>query len=725
MSTIQNSLPTQHLGGVQTQPSKLDQFVQSARNFFGRAVEWARTLTDRSASHVTTAQQTPPTPTAYTRAQVEKAIPSSRVAFDALALLRQPGNAPPTMVEACRVGLVSVREAAKLLTGDIPMGGPEWTQARDTLLSSQTKLSSQLSVLDTLVSQNPGNDSLRQVRDGVREATQQVTARLNYLNNFEGSHALSQVKVAEAKLGWAASAMQVINDKIAELESRDPAPDTEPLKKLLVKIGNEASQALNDADPTVTVHDGGNLKSASLDLAKQISGALKEMGVSSKPKDLAKEVHAKHVEVLNNRDWDPIHKDVQFVHDGVPHTYKSEIDPAAHIATLKTAYNGKGICCQARGEANHSVNLATTVLKNDRGDVVFQGVRSGIIGAYGIKDPQARQDANFRRADELLLGVVGSRTDLLALAMNHKEGDPPIELDMTSINLLTPDTGRWLFGGKDKGGTDRAITRDQLKTLQAIDGTVRELSFVDDTGKSHTIKVKPNVAAFSFGVNEGATRDGFKAGMMYYAPGGGKGSFDNVKADNALAMNKLIGDPLAETSALDENSKIGKFLSDPTKSAADKQIVMELREQIRTMWNNDDFMVHGGDPHKMVSRLSVLTHLLGETPCFNCKSGKDRTGTLDVEAKFLATRIAFNKERAISQGIDPTTISLVPEPGPLSVEEQAMFRQFAISTGNLEVQEYNTGIGGYKTGAQHALQARLGDKESVSRFIGGAKHVDA
>ena len=38
----------------------------------------------------------------------------------------------------------------------------------------------------------------------------------------------------------------------------------------------------------------------------------------------------------------------------------------------------------------------------------------------------------------------------------------------------------------------------------------------------------------------------------------------------------------------------------------------------------------------MVSRLALVGHLMGETPLFNCKSGKDRTGQLDAEVKSLA-----------------------------------------------------------------------------------------
>ena len=37
--------------------------------------------------------------------------------------------------------------------------------------------------------------------------------------------------------------------------------------------------------------------------------------------------------------------------------------------------------------------------------------------------------------------------------------------------------------------------------------------------------------------------------------------------------------------------------------------------------------------------MNLLAFKLGMSPMFNCKSGKDRTGHLDLETKFLAARI--------------------------------------------------------------------------------------
>src|SRR5262249_4958429 len=161
--------------------------------------------------------------------------------------------------------------------------------------------------------------------------------------------------------------------------------------------------------------------------------------------------------------------------------------------------------------------------------------------------------------------------EMLQKAMNQKPGEY-LELDMTSINLLTPDPVRYFLGGRMSGGTDRAITRDQLNTLERFHDQPLELKFKDEQGVERTVRIKPNIAAFSFGVNEGATKDSKAGTVMYYA--GGKQSFEHVRKDNAKAMERLIGDPRSDQ--IDANSKLGRYLNNPKFSETDKAVVMEL-----------------------------------------------------------------------------------------------------------------------------------------------------
>ena len=116
------------------------------------------------------------------------------------------------------------------------------------------------------------------------------------------------------------------------------------------------------------------------------------------------------------------------------------------------------------------------------------------------------------------------------------------------------------------------------------------------------------------------------------------------------------------------------------------------------------------DAYKVAARLAVLTNLMGWTPCWNCKSGKDRTGEMDVECKFLSTLIARNQQ--------------IPEPGAkLTDDQKKLFRAIAFEGGNFELQRLNTGVGGYKTENVPSIPERLGGDDFREFHRGGAPLV--
>jgi phosphatidylinositol-4,5-bisphosphate 4-phosphatase len=159
----------------------------------------------------------------------------------------------------------------------------------------------------------------------------------------------------------------------------------------------------------------------------------------------------------------------------------------------------------------------------------------------------------------------------------------------------------------------------------------------------------------------------------------------------------------------DFGGKVGAFLeSEAPQEQKDK--VLALSRQVKDMWNDGSYMKMGHDPYKMVARLVVLSDMIGVAPMWNCKSGKDRTGMLDGEAKFLAARIELSGK--------------VPEPGePLTDEETAMYRQFMLRSGNLEMQQLNTGLGGFKTEGVKAIDERLGDPKAREIHRGASAAV--
>lgn len=116
------------------------------------------------------------------------------------------------------------------------------------------------------------------------------------------------------------------------------------------------------------------------------------------------------------------------------------------------------------------------------------------------------------------------------------------------------------------------------------------------------------------------------------------------------------------------------------------------------------------DAYKAAARIAVLSHLIGKVPCFNCKSGKDRTGEMDVECKFLSALIARGEP--------------IPEPGAKLTEAQkGLFRAVALQGGNFEVQKMNVGVAGFMSGRVESISERLGGKAYHTFHRGGANHV--
>jgi phosphatidylinositol-4,5-bisphosphate 4-phosphatase len=110
----------------------------------------------------------------------------------------------------------------------------------------------------------------------------------------------------------------------------------------------------------------------------------------------------------------------------------------------------------------------------------------------------------------------------------------------------------------------------------------------------------------------------------------------------------------------------------------------------------------------------MLAFEIGAVPCWNCKSGKDRTGMLDVELKREAVALHQNSELA---------------PGsPLTDDHQRLLQQALLYGGNFEVQTYNTGAPGNKVMIDVPVfglsyRSRIGDDEVWKQVKGLSRLV--
>lgn len=240
-------------------------------------------------------------------------------------------------------------------------------------------------------------------------------------------------------------------------------------------------------------------------------------------------------------------------------------------------------------------------------------------------------------------------------------GEP---ISFMSLSLLTPDAMRASLASHSpslKEFDEKAMLEIQVRAWQDLQAEIDGGGIVVN-GKA----VQANILAFNFGVNAGAVGGIARNPVLGEAVSGT--AFAN-QLTNAAAMERLIGTSFAGSAsgAADASgtasNAVDRYLTrqdaalaalqaerNPSADTAaqiarihrDKSIVNQLRAQIAEIWISGSYTVAGNEPYKLVSRLLVLHHMIDGGSQFNCKSGKDRTGQLDVEAKFLAFQIENN-----------------------------------------------------------------------------------
>ena len=421
-------------------------------------------------------------------------------------------------------------------------------------------------------------------------------------------------------------------------------------------------------------------------------------------KDIAAAIQREVGNILNEGNWDPIEKDVTFSLNGVALKGKSVITPASHMGGAMTEIykNGpKGYNCQSFGEATHAVNLAHSEFKveiNGQQQTIFSGIRHGVHAAVAIESQRNFKAANSSRAKETLIAAFTSNPALVKKALANPS--EPCKFVFNSVSLLTPDFARNIFGSKYED--EKTMLNAQTEAYQGLNGKPIEVDVTDSDGKTVKVTIEPIVTTFNYGVNWGGV-----GGLS--ALFGGWGASKDMNAKGLVALNKF-----AETTLAELGAKISQS-TDP----AEKQGLQKKADAIRTLLGQinriDQKKTYSSDRHeayKMASRIAVLTNLLGGVPAWNCKSGKDRTGMMDVECKFLATLVALGKN--------------IPEPGaPLTSEQKMLYRNLLLQSGNHEMQKYNTGVAGYKLEGVGSITERIGDIASQGLFLGGSKIVNS
>ncbi len=421
-------------------------------------------------------------------------------------------------------------------------------------------------------------------------------------------------------------------------------------------------------------------------------------GVKFSDSVIAEKIVAGYRQTLNTRQWPIIDKTFAVAVGGRPDELRSTITPAAQLGRAPGAANGvihypagvNGYMCHS-ADTDHAVNLAVsslTVQGPVGTELAFCGVRHGVHSAWELPTAASRANANVHRAEEAVIAAFMAKYDLpthpQALPAPDANGTINVTLDMVSVSLLTPDTTRH-FWAKGSSKDERSMLIDQTQAWNSVAQLGVTFQY-----QGQQIRIMPQIHTFNFGVNSGAVNHSSIMPNVF-------GGWDLSDSMNTAAMAAFRQDVTA-------------FINNPNQPAAKRTAAQTLLAQCDQVLNVKGERKDSHDAYKVAARIAVLANLIGAVPCWNCKSGKDRTGEMDVECKFLSTLIARGED--------------IPAPGaPLTKDQQALFRAIALEGGNFEVQKANTGFEGYKTKGVDSIPERLGGKKFHKFHAGGSKYV--
>lgn len=488
---------------------------------------------------------------------------------------------------------------------------------------------------------------------------------------------MSQIR-EKSQIACTVSDIISLQKQIEHIAKRVFKDDDEKLAQLKKK---NPEIALDNQDRQVTLKEWSDIKKVESYVIDLITSHVKKINnlSSSKAKSLAAHIYKQ--EYLKYLNESPLWMTLTntFIHNGCE--YISMQRPAAEMKygnrdIFRHSYEGKGVNCWDDTNMDHATNLwcSTFSVKTPDGQKkdLFSGIRHGVLSPYNLSDPFARKLGAENRAKEVLSAALYSKPELLERALKGET----VPLRLVSTSLLTPVS----FIGKEK-----SALKEQMHAWQQLKNQHQPIKLAIRVGKNQTreVKVTFDICAFNFGVNEAALKLGL-----------GTSFSDHY---NEPALKQLLGDNLNPSA--EPGGWVGEYLFNRPNNA---ESVYELSRQIKEIWHNKSHHHDGNEPYKAAQRIAMLAYEMGVVPCWNCKSGKDRTGMLDAELK--------REVVSLHQG------NPLSKPG--SLPDSVLLQKVLLNSGNLEIQAINTGMAGnmilkhYKfPGLDLSYQKRIDDKD--------------
>ena len=556
------------------------------------------------------------------------------------------------------------------------------------------QLSVEIGLRRTALQSTVGNQNLpdaerelaRALHQDLTSMLAQLAQRKQYSESFRDNRPVSGAAVMHSLQSWSHAGVRLLDAEIDQLDQQllnQPVVQNDPvrLKRQVLDnarqtIQNAIQQKGNTPPYNSVTSEIADVKPIERDhkaeVLRTVKHAFQQAGISTNT--LEKNLEKQQVVALNKDfNWDPIETEIRATIGGEQRVIDSTITPAYHLGEpFTTSYDNsgvKGICSINQDQTDHAVNLAVSEIRDGTtGARIIAFVRHGVHSAYEAPANQQVQ-ANQTRATESVHAALLTNTAVLqqaifnAQANNGQGNGQVVDLPITSINLQT----NFMINSENQQVHQQFAAFDHINNLTHLDVHVPD---PNNAGQTIQVRIRPRVLAFNFGTNPVATFGNI-----------GIGDNAETRGRNEAGMKALFGDGLKVDDPL--GGMVGAALNNPAIPGWKKTCIRELSRQIKQMWADRSYNTDDGDVYKMMARLTVLTDMIGATAMFNCKSGKDRTGHLDAEVKMLASEIYYTRT--------------VPSYGQLSTSRKEAFSQFALHSGNHQMQRYNTGFAGYKT----------------------------
>jgi hypothetical protein len=364
--------------------------------------------------------------------------------------------------------------------------------------------------------------------------------------------------------------------------------------------------------------------------------------------------------------------------------------------------------------------------QNNNYQELFSAFRSGAFSAYNVKDDATRKKANIEKARGVLEAMVlkklydlwhidGRKVVRNRLLSNYLDGRDTLNILVVAIDLLSDVA----FG---KG--DAKMVQDHQDALAYFkkgthDFTIKWPYQNGSILLPKTVKAKFDIIDFTTSVNQ------FSTGVFGQA---GKNEEALQKLSEAVAstkyMNRLtISDLTKKATAISTTNR------QQAESYRNKASEVAIKDrQIENLFNEIKENIGKTGSYRLPSLISNLAYMIGYMVHFNCKSGKDRTGLMDVESKFMARELSERRKKNNSS---------IPAEEFENEEQKERHHQLLWEAGNLEILEGNTRGQSLKVGdvalksglkklptSDKALMERLGGEEVLRDLRGLAKYTN-